>query len=73
MDHEVGQWEMAFFHGPTRWSNFHGPISKKKSIYKAFGPLTRCKSNVDQEESPCTKKWMCWFFYYMPKEYFWKS
>ena len=27
------------------WSNF-----LKKSIYKVFGPLTRCKSNVDQEE-----------------------
>jgi hypothetical protein len=22
---------------------------------------------VDQEEWPCIKKWMCWFFYYIPK------
>ena len=31
--------------------------------YKACGPLTSCKVNVDQEEWPCTKKWMCWFFF----------
>ena len=30
---------------------FHGPIYLKK-IYKAFGPLTTCKPNVDQEEWP---------------------
>ena len=35
------------------------------SNYKAFGPLTRCKPDVDQEEWPCTKKWMCGFVYYM--------
>jgi hypothetical protein len=34
----------------------------KIPIYKAFGPLTKCNPNVDQEEWPCTKKWMCWFF-----------
>ena len=33
------------------------------SIYKASGPLTRCKPNVDQKEWPCTKKWSCWFFF----------
>ena len=26
MDHEVGPWKMAFYHGLTSWSNFHGPI-----------------------------------------------
>ena len=26
-----------------------------ESIYKAFGPLTRCKPNADQEERPCTR------------------
>jgi hypothetical protein len=50
MDHEDGPWKIAFSHGLTQWSNFHGPISQKKTIYKAFGPLTRCKPNVDQEE-----------------------
>ena len=45
-----------------------------KSIYKAFGPLTRCKLNVDQEEWPCTKKWMCWFFFiYALNGQFWKE
>jgi hypothetical protein len=45
------------------WSNFF----KKNKNYKAFGSLTRCKPNVDQEEWPCTKKWMCWLFEYMSK------
>ena len=35
MDHEV----------QLPWSNFLEII-----IYKAFGPLTRCKSNVDQDD-----------------------
>ena len=42
MDHEVGPWKMAFFHGPSSMVWF-----LKKSIYKAFGPLTRRKLNVD--------------------------
>ena len=36
----------------------HGPTSTvrflQKDIYKAHGPLTSCKPNVDQEEWPCT-------------------
>ena len=27
LDHEVRSWKMAFFHGPSSWSNFHGPTS----------------------------------------------
>ena len=27
VDHKVRSWKMAFFHGPTSWSNFHDPIS----------------------------------------------
>ena len=27
IDHEVKPWKIAFFHGPTGWFNFHGPIS----------------------------------------------
>ena len=42
MDHEVGPWKMAFFHGPISF--------KKKQIYKVFEPLTRCKPSVDQEQ-----------------------
>jgi hypothetical protein len=54
MDREVGPWKMAFFHGPISW------FDSSKSIYKAFGTLTRSKPDVDQEEWSCTKKW--WFF-----------
>jgi hypothetical protein len=39
------------------WSKF-----LKNWFTKAIGPLTRYKPNVDQEECPCGKKWMCWFF-----------
>ena len=59
---EVEPWKMAFsmfqLDGPTSMVWF-----LEKWIYKAFGPLTRCKPNVDQEEWPCIKKWMCWFFW----------
>ena len=44
------------------WSNF-----LKKSICKAFEPLTRYKPNVDQGEWSCTQKWMCWFSNICPK------
>ena len=65
MDHEVGPWKMAFFHDLTSWSNFHGPISWKINLQS----LTRCKPDVDQEEWPCTKTWMCGFFFYIcPKK-----
>ena len=62
-----GPWKMALFHGLTWWSNFHDPICLKNPVYKAFEPLTRCKPNVDQEEWPCTKKWMCLLFDTCPK------
>jgi hypothetical protein len=38
MDHEVGPWKMAFLHGPTSWSNIHGPISLKIRFTKPWGP-----------------------------------
>jgi hypothetical protein len=38
MDHEVGLWKMAFFHGPTWWSNFHGLIEKIHQSTKLLGP-----------------------------------
>ena len=55
------RWTMKSNHG--RWPfcmvQLDGPTSMvwflKKLIYKAFGPFTRYKSNVDQEEWPCTK------------------
>jgi hypothetical protein len=43
-DYEVGPWKMAFFRGPTFVVGF-----LKNSIHIAFGLLTRCKPNVDQE------------------------
>ena len=45
---------MVRLDGPTFMIRF-----LKKTIYKVFGLLTRCKLNEDQEEWPCTKKWMC--------------
>ena len=67
MDREAKPCKMAFsmiwLHGPTSMVWF-----LSKSYYKAFGPFIRCRLNVDQEVWPCTKKWMCWFFKYMPKK-----
>ena len=68
MDHEVAMEDGLFFmvqlDGLISFKNF----IKKKTIYKVFGPLTRCKLNVDQEEWPCTQKWMCFFNIYMLKK-----
>ena len=36
--------------------------SLKTQFYKAFGPLTSCKPNVDQKEWPCTKSERADFF-----------
>ena len=51
VDHEVGPWKMvALF----PWFGFIVQLSRfdffRTSIYNAFGPLTRYKPNVDQEE-----------------------
>jgi hypothetical protein len=51
MDHEVIPWKMAFFHNPTFMVQF-----LKITIYKAFGALTMCKPNMEQEKQPCTRK-----------------
>ena len=51
----------------TPWSKLHGSISFKHQLYKTFGHLTRCKPNVDQEEWPCTQKWVCFFLNICPK------
>jgi hypothetical protein len=55
MDHEVGPWKMAFsmvrLDGPTSMFQF-----LKVSLYKASGPLTSRKPNVEQEECPCAEK-----------------
>ena len=46
----------------------HGPPSMVQLLKKlVLKVLTRCNSNVDQEEWPCTKKWMFLVFLYMPK------
>ena len=47
---------MAFFHGPTSWSNFRGLISYEIQLTKNLDPLTKCKPNVNQEEWPFTAK-----------------
>ena len=69
-----GPWSRTMEVGLFQWSEFMVQLlwfnSLKKINFKSLGSLTRCKSNLDQEEWPCTKKWMCWFFYnkYIPKK-----
>ena len=61
-------------YGIFSWSNIHSLVSLKKSFYKAFGPLTRCKSSVDQEEWPCTKKMNVLICNICPKRaFFWEN
>ena len=62
-DHGRWPYSMVWLHGPTSRVHF-----LKKSICKVFGPFTRCKRNVHQEEWPCTKKWL----YMSGKGGFWK-
>ena len=54
-----GPWKMVFFPGSDFMVQLPWSSCLKNSIYKAFGPLGMCRLNVDQEEWPCTKKWMC--------------
>ena len=49
------------------WSHFHGSNFKKCNL-KAFGSLTRCKRNANQEKWPCPQKvHVLIFFLYMFK------
>ena len=38
VDHEIGPWKMASFHGMTWWSNFHGPIPQKINLQSLWTP-----------------------------------
>ena len=67
LDHGRWPFSMVWFDGLTSMVWFLTKIN-----YKAFGPLTWCKPHVDQEEWPCIKKWMCWFFLiYAQKGRYW--
>jgi hypothetical protein len=49
IDHELVPRKMPY--SPVRVHGLHFMVRVlKKMIYKAVGPLTRCKPNVDQEE-----------------------
>jgi len=58
---------MAFVNGLSSSYDLHGPTSEKNS-FESLGPLTTCKSNMDQIERPFSKKWGCWFFEYIHKK-----
>jgi len=70
MKPDHGRWplSMVWVHGPDSMVRLH-----KIYIFESLGPLTWCKSNVDQEEWPCTKKWMCWFLIHAQKGWFIKQ
>ena len=53
---ENGLFQQFEFMVQLPWSDF------LKISFEILRPITRCKPNVDQEELPCTKKWMCIFF-----------
>ena len=61
------------------WYDLAGQLSWSDFLtinLQSLWVFTRCKPNVDQEEWPCTEKWMCWIFGHMPKKrqyFFWKK
>ena len=44
-------------YGLFSWPHFMVTFEKDANL-KAFGPLTRCQPNMDQEEWPCAKMWI---------------
>ena len=73
-----GPWSRTMEDRLFPWSNFmiHLPCSDffKKSIYRVFGSLIRCESNVDHKEWPCTKSECAEFILiYVQKGRFWKE
>ena len=64
MDHEFVSCRRAFF----PWLHFHRLVSKKMHFISLLGAMSRCKPNVDQEKWPCTKKWICYFSWYVSKK-----
>ena len=72
-----GPWSRTMEDGLCQWSEFMVRIPWsdfiKYTFFESLGPLTWCKSNVDQEEWPCTKKWMCWFLIHAQKGQFIKK
>ena len=56
MKSNYGRWSF-------QWSKFIYDFLKKQILIQ----FTRCKLYLVREEWPCTKKWMCWFFFNMPK------
>ena len=69
-----GPWSWTMEDGLFPWSNFMVQFLKN-STYKAIGPFTRCKSNVDREEWPCIKKMnmliLEYIYIYVQKWEFW--
>ena len=68
MDHEGGPWNMmASFHGPTWWSNFHGPIPQKNQFTKSLGPSPDVYQTGTRRNDHAPKVNVLIFFLYMPK------
>jgi hypothetical protein len=54
---EKWHFSMVWYMVQLPWSG----ILRKNNV-ESLWAFNRCKPNVDQEEWPCTKKWMCWSF-----------
>ena len=60
--YESGPWKMAFFHGPTSWSNF-----KKYQFTKPLGP-SQCENQMWTKKNDHASKCDCAdFFHICPK------
>ena len=71
MDHKVVPCQMEFFSRSHFMARLLWSKSMKIAHSKVFRTLTKCKSNVDQEEWPCTKSGFVDFSSYVQKRQFW--
>ena len=73
MAHEGGPWKMAFFHGLTWWSNFHGPISLKNQLTKSLGPSVGVNRMWTKRYDHALKRECVDFFNIVSKGQLWKK
>ena len=60
-----GPWSRTMEDGLFQWSEFMVQLPWSDFLKKKFGKpwaLSGCKLSADEEEWPCTKKWMWCFF-----------
>ena len=68
MDHEVVPCRMAFFHGHTSWSFFHGQIYENCKMLKFLGPLLGVNKMWIMRSPHAPNNGWGWFLKYMSRK-----